>query len=75
MSARNATCREAPGPRGTNAARAPIAFISSATGICDAMREGRAEPIGLFVSVFWIRLYGVLVDLRNHYRKLAEAYE
>ena len=50
MSARNANCREAPGPRGTSAARAPIAsFISWATGIAffpprPAQRgEGRGE--------------------------------
>jgi hypothetical protein len=40
-----------------------------------ALREGRAAPEGLFVSVFWIRFYGVLVDLRNRYRKSAEAHQ
>lgn len=43
--------------------------------ICEAMREGRATPIGLFASVFWLRLYGVLIDLRNRFRKLAEFHQ
>lgn len=40
--------------------------------VCEAMRVGKGEPIGLFVSVFWIRLYGVLVDLRKRYRSDAD---
>ncbi len=43
--------------------------------ICEALREGRATPAGLFASVFWIRLYGALVDLRNRYRKSAEFHQ
>jgi hypothetical protein len=49
-------------------------WVHNFSAICGALREGRAEPAGLFVSVFWIRLYGVLVDLRNRYRKSAEAH-
>jgi hypothetical protein len=31
--------------------------------LCDALREGRARPVGLFASAFWIRLYGVITEL------------
>ena len=50
-------------------------WVRNLRAVCDALREGRAEPEGLFISVFWIRLYGVLVDLRGRYRKSAEAHE
>jgi hypothetical protein len=43
--------------------------------ICEALREGRATPKGLFATVFWLRLHGALVDLRNHYRKMAEVHQ
>jgi len=50
-------------------------WVHNLFAICDALREGRAEPMGLFVSVFWVRLYGALVDLRNRYRRSAEAHK
>jgi uncharacterized protein (DUF1697 family) len=50
-------------------------WVQNLHSICEALREGRANPAGLFATVFWIRLYGVLVDLRSRYRKIAEAHQ
>jgi len=36
------------------------------------LADGTAQPAGLFVSVFWIRLYGVLTELRETHRTSAE---
>lgn len=33
---------------------------------------GDARPVGLFISVFWIRLYGVITDLREAHRAAAD---
>jgi hypothetical protein len=41
--------------------------------LCDALREGRARPGGLFASAFWIRLYGVITELLGRFRKTADA--
>lgn len=41
---------------------------------CDALRDGTAQPAGLFASVFWLRLYGALTDLRSRFRPSAEAH-
>src|SRR5438552_9665898 len=38
--------------------------------VCEALRTGTAKPTGLFETAFWIRLYGVLNELRNHFRKV-----
>ena len=46
MSARTATCREAPGPRGTNAARAPLAFISRPRAISSSLAPRSGERAG-----------------------------
>lgn len=50
-------------------------WVRNLHSICEALREGKAKPAGLFASVFWIRLYGALVDLRRRYRKIAEAHQ
>jgi hypothetical protein len=43
--------------------------------VCRDLVEGRASPVGLFASVFWIRLYGVLTDLWTRSEKVAELNE
>lgn len=50
-------------------------WIDHLDKICNALREGRAAPAGLWASVFWIRLHGALVDLRKRYRKMAEFHQ
>jgi hypothetical protein len=43
--------------------------------VCRALVEERARPAGLFASVFWIRLYGVLTDLWKRSQNVAELNE
>jgi hypothetical protein len=42
--------------------------------MCEAIRSGRAKPPGLFESVFWIRLYGCLTDLREMFEKWTDVH-
>jgi hypothetical protein len=35
--------------------------------MCTAIRNGSAEPRGIFQSVFWIRLYGALTEIRDRF--------
>ena len=50
-------------------------WVANLHVVCEAMRGGTADPLGLFISVFWIRLYGVLVDLRNRFSRSADAHK
>lgn len=43
--------------------------------VCQALVSGQARPIGLFVSVFWIRLYGVITDLWSRSERAAELHD
>lgn len=37
--------------------------------MCTAIRNDAAEPRGIFQSVFWIRLYGALTEIRDRFDK------
>ena len=47
-------------------------WVKTFYGVCEAFCEGQANPAGLFVSVFWVRLYGVITELEDRFRKMAE---
>lgn len=37
--------------------------------MCTAIRNDAAEPRGIFQSIFWIRLYGALTEIRDRFDK------
>lgn len=49
-------------------------WVTNLAAVCRAISEGRAQPPSLFAAVFWIRLYGVITDLRDRFRKASELH-
>lgn len=46
-------------------------WVRTLVVVTDDLREDRAHPIGLFATVFWVRLYGVITELRSRFQTAA----
>jgi hypothetical protein len=49
-------------------------WVEVSHNMCEAIRSGRATSFGLFATVFWIRLYACLTDLRERYQVWTDAH-
>jgi hypothetical protein len=47
-------------------------WVKTLSAVTEALANGTAKPAGLFASIFWIRLYGAITDLRTRFQPTAD---